>query len=80
MEIRQVMELSFIQCGFAEAFDYCQFMIIKLNSKQWIAKNYSLPGREMEDIAVKMGMVYYDDMTDEEYQKIKNSIVNSDIV
>lgn len=45
------MELSFIQCGFAEAFDYCQFMIIKLNSKQWIAKHYSLPGKEMEDIA-----------------------------
>ena len=36
--------------------------------------------REMEDIAVKMGMVYYDDMTDEEYQKIKNSAVNADIV
>lgn len=45
------MELSFIQCGFAEAFDYCQFMIIKLNSKQWIAKHYSLLGKEMEDIA-----------------------------
>ena len=54
------MELSFIQCGFAEAFDYCQFMIIKLNSKQSIAKHYSLPGKEMEDIerAEKLSAMY----------------------
>lgn len=44
------MELSFIQCGFAEAFDYCQFMIIKLNSRQWIAKHYCFPGKETEDL------------------------------
>lgn len=28
--------------------------------------------REMENIAIKMGMRYYEDMTDEEYNKIRN--------
>lgn len=44
------MDLSFVQCGYAEAYDYCQLMIMKLNSKHIIAKKYSLPGYEAEDI------------------------------
>lgn len=44
------VELRITQYGFAEAFDYCQLMILALNSKQWIAKNYAFPGREMQDI------------------------------
>ena len=44
------MNIYVTQYGFAEAFDYCQFMILALNSKQWIAKKYTFPGKESEDI------------------------------
>ena len=44
------MDLSFVQCGYAEAFDYCQLMILKLNSRQWIAQNCTLSGKEMDDL------------------------------
>ncbi len=42
------MSVSVVQCGFEEAYDYCQVMLFKLNSKQYIVKNYSWPGRETE--------------------------------
>lgn len=53
------MDVSFIQCGYNEAFDYCQLMLIKLNSRQEIAKKFSLLGSETEDIERAEGIASF---------------------